>query len=241
MIIQRADITLIHTDTDIAGTPEELLLPTLTEDEQERAAKYRFPADRTRFIVRRGLLRGMLGATLGIDPVHIRFATTQVGKPFIAFPENSGLFFNLSHSGNQIVYAFSKYPETGIDIERIREVEAIDRLARNYFSAEEYAILVNLPSREKNRAFIKIWSIKEALIKASGWPLEQGLLAFDVAGQYRMNRFEVPFGDNKTLTCITPVFEHLCGYATVLALRPEDDDQLILRRYTLQNGDYIEV
>jgi 4'-phosphopantetheinyl transferase len=241
MIIQKTEVTLIHTDTELTGIPEEQLFRTLSEDEKQRAARYRFPADRTRFMIRRGLLRRMLGTTLDIDPVRICFSSTQAGKPFIACPENPGLFFNLSHSGNQVVYAFSKHPETGIDIERIREVEAIDRLARNYFSAEEYAILVNLPGREKNRAFIKIWSIKEALIKASGWPLEQGLLAFDVAVQFRMNRFEVPWGDNNTLTCITPVFEHLCGFTTVLAIRPDQDEQLTLRRYTLQGGDFIQL
>jgi len=241
MIISKEAVTLIHTDTHIAGIPEAELLATLPDDEKERADRFRFDNDRFNFVLRRGLLRQLLGETLGVAPSQIRFNSTEVGKPYISFPENSGLWFNLSHSGRQIVYAFSKHPDIGIDIERIRTVDDIDRLALKYFSAEEYAIIVNLPSWEKNKAFIRIWCIKEALIKASGCPLEHGLAAFDVATQYRMNRFRVPFGHDRTITCITPVFEHICGFATALAIRADNNEFLDLRRYTLQNGEFIEL
>jgi 4'-phosphopantetheinyl transferase len=241
MIISKEAVTLIHTDTETIGIPEADLLGTLSYDELARAEKYRFDSDRKRFVIRRGLLRTILGATFGIDPKMVRFAATDTGKPFITFPENSEIWFNLSYSDSQIVYAFSKHPETGVDIERIRTVENIDRLARNYFSAEEYGLILNLPAWEKNKAFIKLWSIKEALIKASGWTLEHGLLASDVAAQYRMNRFQVQFGDSLTLTCVTPVFEHICGYATALAIRLDDGEPLNLHRYSFQGGEYIEI
>jgi len=241
MIISSKGVTAIHTDVQAIGIPAEELSALLSDDERNRADSLRFEADHTRFIIRRGLLRQILGTALGVEPSMIRFSATEVGKPFIAWPEQSGLHFNLSHSGDQIVYAFSGLPETGIDIERIRTVDDIDRLARNYFSAEEYALIINLPAWEKNKAFIKLWCIKEALIKASGWTLEHGLAAFDVATQYRMNRFRVPFGDTHTLTCITPVFEHICGFATALAIQIDENEPLNLRRYSLQNGEYIEL
>lgn len=241
MIISKEAVTLIHTDTHIAGIPEKKLFETLTDEEKEKADRFRFDNDRHNFVLRRGLLRLLLGETLSIEPSLIRFSSTQVGKPFMTFPENIGLYFNLSHSGRQIVYAFSKHSEMGVDIERIRTVDDIDLLARKYFSAEEYAIIVNLPSREKNKAFIRIWSIKEALIKASGWPLEHGLAAFDVATQYRMTRFKMPFGANRSLTCITPVFDYMCGFATALAIQLDNNEPLNLRRYSLQNGEYIEL
>jgi 4'-phosphopantetheinyl transferase len=241
MIISKEAVTLIHTDTHIAGIPEAELLATLTDDEKERADRFRFDNDRFNFVLRRGLLRQLLGETLGVAPSQIRFTITEVGKPYISFPENAGIWFNLSHSGRQIAYAFSKHPDIGIDIERIRTVEDIDQLALKYFSAEEYAIIVNLPSWEKNKAFIRIWCIKEALIKAIGCPLEHGLAAFDVATQYRMNRFRVPFGHDRTITCITPIFEYICGFATALAIRLDNSEPLDLRRYSLQNAQYIEL
>lgn len=241
MIITREAVTLIHTDAETIGIPVEELYSTLSESEQAKAATFRLATDRTVFIIRRGLLRQILGETFTIQPSLIRFSTSPVGKPYLEYPDNSGIFFNLSHSGNQIVFAFSKYPDTGIDIERIRTVEGIDRLARNYFSAEEYGVIINLPGWAKNRAFVKIWSIKEALIKATGCPLEHGLVAFDVAGQYRLNHFEVPFRDNMNITCITPIFELICGYATALAIHIDDNKPLLLKRYTLQNNQYIEL
>lgn len=239
MIISKENVTAIHTDIQAIGIPEDELSRLLSDDERTRAGAFRFESDRQRFIVRRGLLRRILGDTLDLDPARLRFATTAVGKPYLAFPEQSGLWFNLSHSGDQIAYAFSGHAETGIDIERIRTVEGIDRLARNYFSAEEYALIVNLPAWEKNKAFIKLWCIKEALIKASGWSLEHGLLASDVAAQYRMNRFKVQFGESLALTCITPVFDRICGFATALAIRLDDNEPLNLNRYTLQGGEFI--
>jgi len=241
MIISKESVTAIHTDIQTIGIPEEELSSLLSDDERVRADTFRFETDRKRFIVRRGLLRRILGETLDTDPASIRFATTSVGKPYLAFPEHSGIWFNLSHSGDQIAYAFSGHAELGIDIERIRTVDSIDRLARNYFSAEEYALVVNLPAWEKNKAFIKLWSIKEALIKASGWSLEHGLLASDVAAQYRMTRFKVQFGETLALTCITPVFDHICGYASALAIRLDDNEPLKLHRYTFQNGEYIDL
>ncbi|MBM3422935.1 MAG: 4'-phosphopantetheinyl transferase superfamily protein [Chlorobi bacterium] len=241
MIIAKEAVTLIHTDTNIHGLPETELYKTLSDDEKTRADGYRVTGDREHFIARRGILRNLLGASLGIEPSELHFSSTPVGKPFIASPENSGIWFNLSYSGNQIVFAFSGHPETGIAIEKIRTVEGIEELARNHFCAEEYAVIMNLPSWEKHGAFIRIWNLKEALIKASGWPCEQGLVAFDVATYYRMNRFRMPFGDNYTFTCITPVFDYICGYATALAIRLDRNEPLNLRRFSLQGGEYIEL
>lgn len=241
MIIEKEAVTLIHTDSQIHGLPERELYETLSDEDKTRADCFQQTGKRHNFIIRRGMLRNLLGMSLGIEPSLIRFSTSMAGKPFIDVPGNTGLFFNIAHSGDQIVLAFSGRPETGIDIERIRTVEDIDRLARTHFSAEEYAIIMNLPSWEKHSAFIRIWNIKEALIKASGWPLKQGLAAFDVAAHYRMNRFRVPFGHNHTFTCIAPVFEYICGFATALAIRLELNEPLTLRRYSLQGGRYIEL
>jgi len=241
MIIAKETVTLIHTDTKIHGLPETELYESLSDDEKTRAGRIHAASERQNFIVRRGILRSLLGTTFGIEPFRIRFAATPVGKPFVAFPGDSGIFFNLSHSGNDIVYAFSGHPETGIDIERIRTLEDIDELARNYFSAEEYAILMNQPGWKKNNAFIRIWSLKEALIKASGWPLEQGLAAFDVAAYCQMNRFELPFGDIHTFTCIAPVFDYICGFATALAIRLDRNEPLNIKRYSLQGGQFFEL
>jgi 4'-phosphopantetheinyl transferase len=241
MIIAKEAVTLIHTDTKIHGLRETELYESLSDDEKTRAGSFPAVSERQNFIVRRGILRTLLGTTFGIEPSRVRFTATPTGKPFLAYPENRDIFFNLSHSGNDIIYAFSERPETSIDIERIRSIENIDEMARTHFSAAEYAILMNMPGWKKNSAFIRIWSLKEALIKASGWPLEQGLAAFDVAAYCQMNHFEVPFGDNHTFTCITPVFDYICGFTTALAIRLDPNEPLNIKRYSLQGGQFIEL
>src|SRR5262245_61072871 len=56
----------------------------LSQEERERAARYRFERDRRRFTVTRGLLRTLIGAYLSTDPGELQFTFGAKGKPEIA-------------------------------------------------------------------------------------------------------------------------------------------------------------
>ena len=60
------------------------LAATLASEERQRAARFRFPRDRDRFIAGRGLLRAILGRYLDLDPAEVEFAYGPHGKPFLA-------------------------------------------------------------------------------------------------------------------------------------------------------------
>jgi hypothetical protein len=61
--------------------------------------------------------------------------------------------FNLSHSGNLALYAFTRGRAVGVDVELIREMPDADDLAERFFSVTETALLRALPLDRRSLAF----------------------------------------------------------------------------------------
>jgi 4'-phosphopantetheinyl transferase len=151
----------------------------LSDDESRRAGSFYFERDRRRFAATRGVLRGLLGRYLAVDPSALVFGYGPQGKPALAAPWQ-GLRFNVSHSGGLALLAFSADHEIGVDIEQERPVPEMDSIAERNFSPRESAALRVLGDGERGRAFFRCWTRKEAFIKAVGDGLSHPLDAFDV-------------------------------------------------------------
>lgn len=154
----------------------------LAEDEHSRAARFVFPRDRDRFLVARSILRDILGRYLVLHPAEIRFSYGESGKPELA-PDLSGsrLRFNLAHSRDLALYAFTLGREVGIDVEFVRSDLATEEIAERFFSQREAAELRALPPAEQPAAFFRCWTRKEAYIKARGRGFRIPLASFDVS------------------------------------------------------------
>lgn len=176
----RADVQVVTADLDAASPSQAELLDTLSGDERRRAARFVFDVHRRRFIAARGLLRRQLGAVLGEPPASLRFAYGSAGKPSLAWPEKA-LRFNLSHSGDRAVLAFSADFELGVDIEKTRDDVDHQAISERFFSPAERAALEREPAGRRSRAFFEIWTRKEAFIKARGGGLTIALDSFDVS------------------------------------------------------------
>lgn len=154
----------------------------LTTDEQQRADRFYFAKDRQSYVVARGLLRLLIGRYLQVDPHQLRFDYRPNGKPTLATTlQQARLHFNLSHSGDMVLYAFTLDREIGIDVERIRNNIEYEQIATHFFSLYEQAVLRTLPAELKAEAFITCWTRKEAYIKAKGEGLSMPLDQFDVS------------------------------------------------------------
>ena len=151
---------------------------TLSADEAERAARFRFEVDKNRFIVSHGVLRNILGRYLHLDPAELTFSVNQYGKPAL---DNSALEFNLSHSGDFALIAITQGRKIGVDVERIRQGISSHVIAQQYFSKAEVAELQSLPIDQRESAFFICWTRKEAYIKAQGLGLALPLESFDVS------------------------------------------------------------
>jgi 4'-phosphopantetheinyl transferase len=158
-------------------TPQTLL-PLLSADEQTRAARFHFDRDRRHFIVTRGLLRLLLGDYLGRAAVDIQFVYGAQGKP--ALVGDAPLRFNVAHSHGVAVLGFVRGREIGVDVEQLRPSVDRDMVARRFFSAQEYAVYMQLALQQRERAFFSCWTRKEAFIKAIGEGLSCPLSSFDV-------------------------------------------------------------
>lgn len=154
----------------------------LSAEEVERAERFYFEADRRRWIVARGVLRALLGHYVESDPSQIQFGYNAYGKPALVGPaRGTSVCFNLSHSGELAVYAFTLERQIGIDVEHMRANIDHQEMARRCFSPYERAVLQGLPLEEQREAFYRCWTRKEAYIKAMGRGLSMPLDQFDVS------------------------------------------------------------
>jgi 4'-phosphopantetheinyl transferase len=164
----------------LAQPPEPLasLARTLDADERARAARFHFERDRVAYTAARGALRTLAGRYLGVPPGELVFAYQARGKPYLD-PAATDLRFNVSHSGEFALLAFTHGPEIGVDVERRRPIDDLQSLAKISFSDSEYATLCRLPPGHQTDAFFACWSRKEAFIKTTGEGISQ-LADFDV-------------------------------------------------------------
>jgi len=151
----------------------------LSEEEQARAARLRFEQHRKHFVLSHAMLRLLIGAYCGIDPREVIFNYGPHGKPSI--DRRLGLTFNLSHADDSIFCAFANRRQIGVDIERVRGDFNTDEIGERFFSLAERETLRRVPPTAKHAAFFRLWTRKEAYIKARGEGLSHPLHQFDIA------------------------------------------------------------
>lgn len=154
-------------DDAVLADLEGLLEPR----ERERAARFRIAAARRRFVAARAALRRVLGTVTGTEPAAVRFAYGERGKPRLA---GGGPRFNASDSGGHVVVAVAG-AELGVDVEIKRPLRMPDRLARRICTDRELAQLGRIPPNERDAALLRLWTCKEAGLKALGLGLAGGV------------------------------------------------------------------
>jgi 4'-phosphopantetheinyl transferase len=146
--------------------------------ERQKAKQFLCRYDQDRFIITRGILRILLGYLLHDVPSHLVLKGNRFGKPELT---SGGLHFNLSHSGDQVAYAFCKVAAVGIDIEYCYKINIpITQLVTRYFSQDEAQVFSALPHHEKKRFFFLGWVQKEAIVKSLGYGMRVSLATVEV-------------------------------------------------------------
>lgn len=139
----------------------------LNEEDTGQIERLKFEHLRKREIITKGLLRLLISNYLNLNPVDIEFTNNKFGKPFIS-NSNSGLQFNISHSDDTAVFAFSRTTEIGTDIEKVKVIEDMEGVMNLCFTEYEKRWFNAGNDESKVETFYKIWTIKEAFIKAIG-------------------------------------------------------------------------
>lgn len=135
-------------------------------------------SERRHFLVRRCFQRMFVCLVTGwnADPRELRLEHKLDTQPIcLDFPL---LRLSFSTSGNTAVACASETHDVGIDVERLRDVENADQLARRFFSLNEVNMIAALPPDEQSHHFLLHWTAKEAGLKAIGQGIVSGLNAF---------------------------------------------------------------
>ena len=154
----------------------------LNEEERTRWRQYPLPGPRRRFALCRAALRAILCSQLGCSNERLSFGASSYGKPFALVDEApAAISFNLSHSGKHGLVAFASHGRLGVDVEERVARRDFDELSEAVFGLHEQSAIACVRGCDRVQLFFRLWTIKEALIKALGMGF-----SFDVS------RFEVP-------------------------------------------------
>lgn len=144
----------------------------LSAEEWRRVRRHFSGQSARRFIVRRGLLRRILGEYLDLPPEEIRFVYNDCGKPFLAPHICPDLQFSLSDSGELGALAVGLKEPLGIDIERLRTVAAIGGTDPFGSPVQEADRCEGKVAPVHSLRFVKAWTRREAVAKAEGVGLQ---------------------------------------------------------------------
>lgn len=143
----------------------------------------------------RAPLRAVLARCLGTAPDAVPLQEEPHGRPQLAWA-GTRLAFNWSHSGEQALVAVARGVQPGVDIEMLERRQGRDvlALAQRFFAADETHWLAGVAEGEARRhAFLRLWTAKEALLKAHGRGLAFGLERVAVTageGGLHLQRFD---------------------------------------------------
>jgi 4'-phosphopantetheinyl transferase len=174
--VDRNLIRVVRVDLERAGCAD-----VLSGDERARAARFLRDDSRRRFVAARAALRRLLAEALRCAPDALAFGYEPGGRPFVAEPAPGDLVFNVSHSGELALLAIGRGRRLGVDVERLGRRVSGEAIARRFFAPREAEALLALPEAEQPAAFLRIWTRKEAYIKALGEGLRLPLDSFEVS------------------------------------------------------------
>lgn len=136
-----------------------------TDEERQRAARYKRPHDGRHLLARRVLLRCLLAERSGQTPEAIKLIASTHGRPVVE--SIMPMTFNTSRSGRYFAVALGHMRNCGIDIEQPRRVRDVESLTRRIISDADYDSLLATGPIDQT-TFLRLWTRKEAVLKALG-------------------------------------------------------------------------
>ena len=149
-------------------------LKALSKNEAKRYQKFKEDKSAKAYLLGKYLTKKIIAFYTKKEINEIKLNITKFGKPYLKYPKIKNLEFNLSHSGDWIVFAIS-HEKIGIDIEKIRPIDT--KIAEDYFTEQEI-ISLSKNKIKKLENFYKLWTLKESYVKALGKGLSIKLKSF---------------------------------------------------------------
>lgn len=161
--------TVLHVDLTPDSESEARAFALLDDEEQARWRRFLGARARREFVLCRAALRVVLSERLDCENRALSFGYLEHGKPVAKVDGlRTDVGFNVSHSGGHGLIAIAARDGLGVDVEeRVpnRDLEGIGSLV---YGATERRLLAAATGCGKVHLFYRLWSLKEALIKALG-------------------------------------------------------------------------
>jgi 4'-phosphopantetheinyl transferase len=154
------------------------MLERLSPSEQKRVGALLEEKAVHQYVVSRAMQRQILASYVGGSPADISFGIVAMGKPTLSRPNDIGLTFNTTHSGNRVIMAVTANRDVGVDAEQVRPIRRALKVAKRVYTNDEYEMLSALPPGEIDRAFLSIWVRREGTAKARGDSVWRGLASW---------------------------------------------------------------
>jgi 4'-phosphopantetheinyl transferase len=166
-----------------AAAPADVAL--LRPSDHDRLARIRTPARAAEFVISRARIRTVLSEVLDVPPDVVELgrrrcpccADPDHGPPAVLRP-HTPLWIGISHTEGCGLLAVSDAP-VGVDVEHVRAVRT-EVLASVALTRSEDGYLRTLPAgADRERAFLRVWTRKEAVLKAVGIGISTDLTAIE--------------------------------------------------------------
>jgi 4'-phosphopantetheinyl transferase len=194
-LVATAGIQLWWCATHAPDEALPVLRSWLSADERARAARFALPALAGRYTVGRAALRHVLGNLLGRAPAEVAITRGPRGRPRLADVE--GVDFNVSNTRQVALIGIATDPgvRIGVDVEHRNRPLRHEALARKFCTPAEYAAFDALLRDARRQRFLRLWTCKEAMSKATGDALGAPLrrLEVDVEPALRLSAGPPPY------------------------------------------------
>lgn len=185
--LKEQDVHLWGVNRDIYNEQKNYSEYFLNEDEQHRAQRFRFRKHHDLFVIGRYITKMLLAYYTDSSPESVKIRPDSFGKPTCEM----NLYFNISHSDDQLLLGFSN-SEIGVDIEKNDPTVDLERIGESHYSEIELQQMMNCTTDERVETFFEIWTKKESLIKGIGKGLNIPLQDFNVTSPNGKVLWEFP-------------------------------------------------
>ena len=160
---------VVHVDLEPDDAREAAAVARLDDEEVERWRRYPYVGPRRQFALCRAALRAVLCDRLGCRNDELSFATSEHGKPSARLGgAPAPISFNVSHGGRHGLIAFASEGRLGVDVEELAPRRNLNLLVDGALAPREREEVASRSGDDQLRLFLRLWTMKEALVKAHG-------------------------------------------------------------------------
>ena len=173
--------TVAHVDLTADADREAEAAVWLDEAERSRWEGYPYSGPQRQFLLCRAALRAILCDQLACGNQELTFETSEHGKPWARVGGvDAPISFSVSHSGRHGLIAVAPGGRLGVDVEELGQRRNLDLLMDGVLGEDERREIAAKAGNDQVRSFFRLWTMKEALLKAHGKGLLIDATTFEI-------------------------------------------------------------